>query len=276
MQKIRFRFVSCRRFIYRTFALVAFVLGPLSEQTLMAQSQFDFTMSTETDIAISSAANDGVYAFTADHLRSYCCAISGATDNGPSPVLSEFKVLTNSSQFPTTLETMPGTGGQCFIVPFSSGQFGQGSAGVRFRLSTTGVTSFAGSLKLRCTETTLTVGYNTSVTDFNFLEVTNLRPSTKTVFQAGGLNNVAARIYATNSTGGSPFSTLSVVFPEEKRTDIDIHSLTGAGQFGTIRIPHYGSPGDLSCALSQYTITSTNPLDFQPVVREPCIVGSPR
>ena len=116
---------------------------------------------------------------------------------------------------------------------------------------------------ISCTETTLFGGFNTSVTDFNFLELTN------TLDGPAETETIKARIFARDSVSQQTIIHNSVVqIPPGDRRDVDIHSVAGAGAFGPLFVTHDGPPGSLKATVSQYNITSTNPLVFVPVARQ--------
>lgn len=119
----------------------------------------------------------------------------------------------------------------------------------------------------KCSETTLYGGFNTSVTDFNFLEISNTLDSVTT----DGSRIISGSITARNTVpepdtiviNQAPFT----VNPES-RVDIDVHTSAGLGAFGPVKISHNGAPGAIKAVLNQYNITSSNPLRFAPVAQE--------
>ena len=119
-----------------------------------------------------------------------------------------------------------------------------------------------------CDETTLYAGFNTSVTDFNFLELTNLLDTGTT---SGGSRDLTAIVTAVNTVPNPDVTVIngeSFTVPVGSRTDVDIHSRSGPGAFGPVKICHNGAPGSLKAVVSQYNITSTAPFDFAPVSQE--------
>lgn len=125
------------------------------------------------------------------------------------------------------------------------------------------------TVRVSCDETTLYANFNTSVTDFNFLELTNTLDTTTT--HAFSPRNLTATVTALNTIPATDvvvIDNLSVSIPEGSRTDVDIHTAAGAGVFGPVKIAHNGAPGSLKAVVSQYNITSTNPLDFAPVAQD--------
>lgn len=120
-----------------------------------------------------------------------------------------------------------------------------------------------GLFNVECDETTLYGGFNTSVTDFNFLELTN------TLTGHAVINAVTVEITVTNAiTKQAIINKQSMQIAPGDRADIDLHTPAGHSVFGTVVVSHDGPPGSLKGVVSQYVITSTNPLAFVPVARE--------
>jgi hypothetical protein len=107
-----------------------------------------------------------------------------------------------------------------------------------------------------CDDTTLFGGFNTMVTDFNFLELTNTLSSLDL--------NVTLRLMPVK---GEPFER-TVLVKKGLRFDMDIHSLVGPGTYGSMQLMHDGPKGGLKAELVQYRITSQDPLKFDPVSRQ--------
>ena len=125
--------------------------------------------------------------------------------------------------------------------------------------------------KVRCDETTLFGGFNTSVTDFNFLEIST------TVSDWAILPwRITGRISAWNVVSNPdtqvlsdhPFTLDLETGSDNRRVDINIHEAAGSGAFGPIHICHDAPPGAIKAVLSQYNITSMSPLEFEPVAQE--------
>jgi len=217
-----------------------------------------------------NGVSEGSIFFVGEAGRSYCCEVR----YGPSET-SDFPYFTGSVLNYTTNESIPykERGLDEPVIPnFSNHPYPADSRRCIHTLSKasylmgvhlgTPTNNFLSAQLVECIETTLFGGYNTNVTDFNFLELTNLLK--------GDFNNQAiTTVIAITDLFGNLVvpEKLQVVRPGF-RTDIDIHSIVGAGKYGTIRIAHDGPPGALKAALTQYRITSTVPLDFVPVARE--------
>lgn len=112
-----------------------------------------------------------------------------------------------------------------------------------------------------CDDTTLVGNYNTSVSEFNFLEVTVRTGNTSSTV------NLKIR-FKSAITGNEVVIDLAVTLNsatgDTQRMDLPIHDLlAGATDFGDIKISHDGAPGQVSARVSQYDVTSTNPLDLR-------------
>jgi hypothetical protein len=108
-----------------------------------------------------------------------------------------------------------------------------------------------------CIETTLYGGYNTNVSTFNFLEISNI--SNK---------DLKVRINAKNFDGSTVINdgaSSARTIPAGQRVDVDIHTPAGSGVFGSLVITHDGPYGAIQASLSQYTGTVS---DFDLTVSE--------
>ncbi len=119
-----------------------------------------------------------------------------------------------------------------------------------------------------CDETTLYSGFNTSVTDFNFLELTNLLDTESTGTLSRDLTAIVTAVNTVPNPDVTVINSESFTVPEGSRVDVDIHSRSGPGAFGPVKICHNGAPGSLKAVVSQYNITSTVPFDFAPVAQD--------
>ena len=120
--------------------------------------------------------------------------------------------------------------------------------------------------------TTLYGNYNTSVSEFNFLELT-ARTSLPTSTVTG---TIRLKSSVTGIATTQPFSfSLDSTTGASRRQDIAIHGLLrGFADFGEIKITHDGAPGQLSARVSQYDVTSVSPLDFTLVGQDVCRRGT--
>lgn len=209
----------------------------------------------------ASVADGDVLSFAALSGSSYCCEI--ITQGNANVFFSSSTVaVTHSSgtesvtgAFASSPPKLANSQARlCFIVP----------PGLTSPVPALGITISAGSplsnLDMQCTETTLYGGFNTSVTDFNFLEITNTTDAeiTGTITAVNVVPNPDVVVI-----NGDTFTVTA-----NSRTDVDIHTRAGAGAFGPIKVAHRGGPGALKAVLSQYNITSLSPLDFAPVAQD--------
>lgn len=121
-----------------------------------------------------------------------------------------------------------------------------------------GATNNNANITVRCEETTLFGGFNTSITDFNFLEIRNTSNST-----INGSVTVTDAISDTTIINGQTFSVAA-----GDRVDINLHEPAGPGKFGPVVVTHDGPYGSLQAQVSQYNLVTVVPLDFAPVAQE--------
>ena len=133
---------------------------------------------------------------------------------------------------------------------------------VRATFSFTTGTS-AGQTELRLNDTTLIGGFNTSVTNYNFLELTNSLSPT-------GRDNgvITGTITAKNVITDVVFLTRTFTVNAGSRIDINLHDAVGSGAFGIIVVSHNGPAGGLKGYVGQYRLISTTPFDIEPVVHQ--------
>jgi hypothetical protein len=211
--------------------------------------------------AVYPTISDGVFTdFIPNTKRSFCCTISS---NSTAPV--RFGTVRLGAVDMTVAERglsdpylpifsgnpNPARARVCFTSPDNS----IGVLALQMLVSETGVGGSASNVRVLCEETTLFGGYNLSVTDFNFLELTNTTDQ-----------SISGKIRGTNSLTNGAF-TYDFTVGGAARRDISIHELVSGG-FGPVMITHDGAPGSLRAITSQYRIVSTDPLDFQPVKQD--------
>ena len=95
--------------------------------------------------------------------------------------------------------------------------------------------------RVDCNETTLYGGYNTSISEFNFLEVLNTTNST-----------ITGAITATNADGTVIINQQVFTVQANRRADFDLHTAAGPGKFGLVQVVHTGPYGALQAYVSQY------------------------
>ena len=140
----------------------------------------------------------------------------------------------------------------CFTASVSS------LHGCGTKFGTNGNAANVPNIAVRVVETTLFGGFNTSITDFNFLEIRNISNVT-----------ITGKVDAFDSvTDQEVLSDVSFTVQAGKRVDIDIHSRTGPGKFGPVVLTHDGPYGTIQAQVSQYNIVTVSPLDFVPVAAE--------
>lgn len=199
--------------------------------------------------------------------RSYCCTVN-ADNTEPfinsffhTPVGHEDSTITFAARggvepvivANTVLKGAFENARACFIAPFSSAS----TATVHFG----GVSGndIANNVSVRCDETSLYGGYNTSAGELNYLEITNTTDA-----------NLVVHIIATNEfASGATVIDQNLNLGGNRRFDLGIHELVPAGAFGSVKVLHDGPPGALSVAVSEYKITSSNPLNFILIGRVP-------
>jgi len=217
-------------------------------------------------LQIDDVANNQRIEVVASNNRSYCCSV--LRTGGDSSIIE----FTGTDNFASDISikakgsNLPNIGNAntrwCWIDVQQNGT--EAYTAVRALIFGNIVTTT--SAQVWCQETSLYGNYNTSVSDFNFLEITarnalstntiNLKVRLKSSV-SGEIRNADLAI----NLGGSSGDTV--------RRDISIHDLLGnVADFGDIRITHDGSPGQVSAKLSQYDITSTSPLNFTLVGQE--------
>lgn len=106
------------------------------------------------------------------------------------------------------------------------------------------VTYSLGSVE--CLETTLYGGYNTNLNEYNFLELENTTGST-----------IKAQVTVRLNDGSIAVDKALFTVKAGSRSDIDIHTATGAEQFGSVIVTHDGPFGALKGRVSLYGTTSS-------------------
>ena len=221
----------------------------------------------------TSGSREVAISFGALTGHSYCCEI--ALRNGVTPNVADqafFTSFIGVSSGQTVPHANRGTSDP--VLPFFSGLSDPAAARkcgiatsvgyIKLDVNIGADNGLAADYSTQCLETTLFGGFNTSVTDFNFLEISNtLNRATDST------ETINVRIDATNAvTNAVVFNGATVQVAAGERRDIDIHSVSGSGAFGPIRLSHDGPPGSIKAVVSQYRIVTTSPFDFEPVARE--------
>lgn len=117
-------------------------------------------------------------------------------------------------------------------------------------------------LELYCEDSTLIGGFNTVVTELNYLEI---------------IHNAAVPIIAhlygyRETTSGEKVIDTGLLIPGagvQRRVDVDLHSAVGQGTFGTLVLTSDAPRGALTAYVAQYQIDSFIPFIFHLVARSP-------
>lgn len=207
--------------------------------------------------------------------RSYCIETltttgnSWAFINALSTVDMNFDITTTnrgeaaSPIYPVFVPNLTPLARRCFI---STGNYQNISS---FRLQASlGFTgqNFGTGLLIQLNETTLVGGYNTSVTNYNFLELTNILVNNS---HDNGI--ITGKFTVRNSITDQIITTRNFTVNPQDRIDISIHDIVGGKSFGSITLVHNGPVGSLKANVSQYRIIGNNPQNFEPVVQQPLL-----
>ena len=244
-----------------SIALVQGFFTPAFSQT--------FTTTPGEKLEVDGVDTSDSLVFTAFDGRSYCCRIKEPTGSGG----LSFDNVSASSGTVTDLASQGqvdpwlrngSNARRCFTFTETPGQ--NGIADITLGIAATGTVN---NVAIQCTETTLFGGFNTVVTDFNFIEVTN----TLTDETAGATGVISVRIVATGTSGSEVLSTSFDLNPDA-RFDVNVHD-SAPSDFGPVIITHNGPPGAIRAVNAQYRIVTSTPLDFEPVLVVPFREGRP-
>jgi hypothetical protein len=208
-----------------------------------------------------ATTNDEI-SITVGGRSSYCCTIYPqaltATTNYYLSAVTAITTVARGNESPSLHPSNSDVSSRrlCFYIPNTSLV---GGRKFKFNNFTTSVDT-----DVLCQQTTLRGNYNTSVSEFNFLEITSVAGST-------GRTKVSGQVFLTRINGSTLESNFEFNYDTSPvaRTDISIHDLLGgAADFGQVIIIHDGSPGQVKARVSQYDVTSTSPLNFTLVGQE--------
>ncbi|MCC6220613.1 MAG: hypothetical protein IT291_05145 [Deltaproteobacteria bacterium] len=225
-----------------TFALFAFLFA--FPQVVFAAGFV--TMGSSPSVEGGSTVSSGqVFSLQVEADRSYACTVLGdgtGTNLDLSDTLS-YSGGTLTGRFTgnmTPVVTEEGTLGdnRLSFTPTVSGLH---------TMTLTNAESGGENAKIECQETTLYGGYNTNVSDFNFLELLNTTNDT-----------VTALVTAINFDGTVVIDQQSVSIAANRRADVDIHTAAGANKFGLIMVSHNGPFGALQGRVSMYSGTTSS------------------
>lgn len=246
-------------------------LAYLSAPTFVQAGGSEYELVAGQTVELGTVSSGDKLEFLASAGRCYCCEVSsvasgalgvrfqnGAVTGSGSPVLNQ----TNRGRAEPIVTMSPndtnGSSRACFSVA-NSDSSAINKVTFEIRSGADGLASTSRVIA-SCYETTLSGGFNTSVTDFNFLELTNtLKQNT---LDSGVITGT---VIARNAITDTEILNQSFTAAPGDRVDIDIHSAAGSGAFGPVTVCHNGPQNSLGAVMSQYAVTSTQPLDFEPV-----------
>lgn len=241
----------------------------------------DYFLMPETPFTVDSVTSSDAFYFTAVPGRSYCLEMKTMTGTPLAAIQALTATdanldITNQDRGDATPPIYsPGVTNfsrqsrKCFIVAGDITKITSNrvKANITF---TTGTT--AGQTEVRLNDSTLIGGFNTSVTDFNFLELTNsLSPTNRD----NGV--ISGAIIIKNVITDAIVSSKEFTVNPSDRVDINIHEAVGPSVFGIISVIHNGPSGSLKGYVSLYNLVSAVPFDFEPVVKQPLLrpIGMP-
>ncbi len=265
--------------INRTITFACLCLSVLASS---AEAQINYQAQLGSIIDLASLGDSDFVTLGVQRNRSYCIEIFTYSNSAAFSTFSN--IVTDNDTGLDEAVTVRGNayprvyGGIGFansenarICLITGGSSQAAGSALLFDVRTTGALA-SGRSTLKAVETTLTGGFNTSVTDFNFLELTNTT-------SLNGLDDgvISGIVIGRNAITDQEILNLSFSVNPGDRVDIDIHTAAGPGAFGPITVIHNGVPGALKGVVSQYRIVSTNPFDFEPVVQQPLLTpaGTP-
>ncbi len=248
------------------FVLALISIGAISPNGVAAE---EFVLLVGADApqsgGVYTAMNSGdTVVISATANRCYCCSI--LTKDG-----TDFPRFQNVKDSEGSVVRSSARGDREPSVPTLSGHPSPSRTRLCFTAEDTGNHSFTvlfgsdgaqsgSNVQVQCDETTMFGGYNTSITDFNFLELTNRLAE----------DALEVTITATDEVNGG-----TVIIDGEtqeieagRRADVDIHSRAGAGVFGNLTLCHDGPKGALRAVLNQYNVITSSPLVFEPVASQ--------
>ncbi len=236
-----------------------------------AYAQTTFNIVADRRVTIPTLTNNDNLLLRANSGSSYCCDLAAEVGSAASPYFNSTSVSVTDFAGTTTVtgrfsaespELANGQGRVCFILNRS---FDQPQATLNVGVAGGPATN----AQAECRETTLFGGFNTSVTDFNFLEISNTLDSTSALAAAREVTCSVTAINTVPNPDTVAINQQTVTIAAGSRSDVDIHSAAGTGAFGPVVLACNGAPGAIKAVMSQYNVTSTSPtLDFAPVAQD--------
>ena len=223
----------------------------------------DFSLSLGETILANLSGSDTVRIRT-DNNKSYCCSVQ---NRDASVGMNWIAVGNLSSNGAASLASRAADGAALSTSALTARycHFQDDLVAPTAIVYTLAVGGGSGIGSVRCEETTLVGGFNTSVTDFNFLEISAQAKSTSTVVVSG---RVIINTVVNPQTIEIPFA-IDFSGSTKQRQDISIHDAIGnTKDFGQVTLIHNGANGMVRARISQYRIVTLSPLDFEPVLQE--------
>ncbi len=254
--------------------LLSFGTGLLSGLTTSAHAT-DYYIAPDMPLTISSVSSADIVYFSVLPGHSYCLEVQTMT---PAPWASSQALGSIDPNLIGVTSTRGGASPQIYpnfingITPAARKCFFGAPAGTTvssYRAQSTFSFSSGASASttlVQLLDSTLIGGFNTSVTDFNFLELTNTL--TKNTRDAG---TISGRISAKNVLTDTIVLSQSFTVNAGDRIDISLHDAVGPDTFGIVTVTHDGPAGSLKGFVSQYRIVSQSPLDFRPMIQQPLL-----
>ena len=221
----------------------------------------NFRLRSGQEITVDSVTASDTAFFVALNERSYCCQITSPNRNiSFDSISASVGVLNNLADRGRINPWNHGTinSRRCFYFTDS---VGTGADIINLGID---VSVSSDNVSMGCTDTTLYGGFNTSVTDFNFIEVTN----TLTPGVASGDNGDVVVTIKASGTAGTELISTSFTLAAGRRRDVNVHE-SAPSDFGPVIITHNGPPGAIRAVNAQYRIVTAVPLDFEPVLVVP-------
>ena len=253
------------RAAFRPGALISFVVWI---SVLPAAHAANFRVPPGTSQSLASVADNDVVRMTFSLGRSYCCEIwardistsdfTSVNDNAGMPLPSAVSRGRASPEIANGTGTNKVDSRKCFTGELIPGGVTNQIAALPIDMTPSPVANVIA----RCYETTLVGGFNTSVTDFNFLEITNTLAA-----NADDDGVVEGRIIARNAINDTEVLNTTFTVNPGDRVDVNLHDSAGAGAFGPIILTHNGPLGAVQATVSQYRIVTTAPLAFEPAAQ---------
>ena len=248
--------------LFLSVAFPAIAFGQVSFYELATNETFEISSLDTADMVFALIEND----------RSYCCQIYHV---GQSNIVPKFSSITPNSGALADLssrgQAAPWLGAGNNSVDSRRCFRAQVTSPVNRTFITLGLAANSSPVpnaRLLCKDTTLYGGFNTAVTDFNFIEITN------TLIASTDLtNSVVVNIKANGTISGNQVLNTTITVQPGQRMDVDVHSVA-ANDFGPVTITHNGPQGSIRAVNVQYRIVTQSPLDFEPVLSVPFREGN--